>query len=37
MAGKDEPYDTFATKIFKLTMIGAAIAIASAFIWTMML
>jgi hypothetical protein len=36
MAGKDESYDSLATKVFMITMIGAAIAISAAFIWTML-
>ena len=36
MAGKDETYDQLATKIFKITMIGAALAISAAFVWTML-
>lgn len=35
-SGKDETYDQLANKVFKITMIGAALAIASAFVWTML-
>ncbi len=36
MAGKDESYDSLANKVFMITMIGAAIAITAAFLWTML-
>ncbi len=36
MAGKDESYDSLATKVFMITMFGAALAIGAAFIWTML-
>jgi hypothetical protein len=35
MAGKDETYDSLATKVFRITMVGAALAISAAVVWTL--
>jgi hypothetical protein len=36
-SGKDTPYDQLAKTVFIYTMVGAAIAISVAFVWTMLL
>jgi hypothetical protein len=36
MAGKEDKYDSLANLVFKLTMALSALAIGSAFVWTML-